>query len=76
MSMIETVRQILERAAGTGEVIRIVYHGGSQPCSVREITSITVTHADLVVTGVRRRRLAGHNSRTTFELSALQRGPS
>ncbi len=40
------LQQILAKAARTGEVIRIIYHGGSQPGSQREISPITVTSTE------------------------------
>ena len=66
MSMIDAARQVLERAAGTGEVIRIIYHGGSQPGSVREITAIAVTHTDLVAHDL------ASGGRKVFKLAKLE----
>ena len=38
----ETLRKILEEAIGTGELITIIYHGGSEPGSRRMISPIKV----------------------------------
>jgi NAD-dependent DNA ligase len=40
--MADSLREILEAAARNGEVIRIVYHGGSQSGTAREVTPISV----------------------------------
>lgn len=64
--MIQAVRQVLERAAGTGEVIRIAYHGGSQPGSIREITPIAVTDTDLVAHDL------ASGSRKVFKLARVE----
>jgi len=45
--MSQSVRDLLAQACHTGEVIRIIYHGGSQPGSVREITAIKVSDSDV-----------------------------
>jgi hypothetical protein len=45
--MNESIRDVLAQAAKNGEVIRIVYHGGSQPGTVREIIPIEVTETAL-----------------------------
>jgi len=45
--MPDSVREFLVRAAKNGEVIRIVYHGGSQPGTVREIIPIEVSETAL-----------------------------
>jgi hypothetical protein len=45
--MMRTIRDLLDHAARTGEVIRIVYHGGSQPGTVREVTPIVVTELEM-----------------------------
>lgn len=38
----ETIKKILQEAIGTGEVLTIVYHGGSEPGSSRMISPIKV----------------------------------
>jgi predicted DNA-binding transcriptional regulator YafY len=38
---------MLAEAARTGEVVRIVYHGGSQPGTVREISPVSVTDVEM-----------------------------
>jgi len=45
--MTESLPDILAHAARTGEVIRIVYHGGSQPGTVREIVPLAVTDTEM-----------------------------
>lgn len=46
--MTQSLRDMLAQAAGAGEAIRIVYHGGSQPGTVREISPISVTDVEVV----------------------------
>jgi predicted DNA-binding transcriptional regulator YafY len=41
--MTQSLREMLAEAANSGEAIRIVYHGGSQPGTVREISPVSVT---------------------------------
>ena len=45
--MPDSLREILDQAAKNGEVIRIVYHSGSQPGTVREIVPMEVTNTEL-----------------------------
>jgi hypothetical protein len=45
--MAESLRDLLAHAVKTGEVIRIVYHGGSQPGTVREVHPIVVTDVEM-----------------------------
>ena len=42
-----TLEQLLADAIGTGEVIRIVYHGGSRPGAVREVCPMAVVGDEL-----------------------------
>lgn len=46
--MSQPLRGVLAQAVNTGEVIRIVYHGGSQPGTVREIGPIKVSETEVV----------------------------
>jgi hypothetical protein len=61
-----TARDALAQAAGTSAVVRIVYHGGSQPGTVREIVPIIIddTHvvAQCLASGVRK----------TFRIDSLE----
>jgi hypothetical protein len=43
MTMIEQVRQKLSEAMQTGEVLRILYHGGSNPGAMREIIPLQLS---------------------------------
>lgn len=45
--MVDKVREVLEEAIRTGEVVPIVYHGGSQPGSIREISPISVSSSSV-----------------------------
>lgn len=38
----QTISEILQRAAATGELVSVIYHGGSQPGTVREIRPIRI----------------------------------
>lgn len=64
--MTQSLRNVLERAAGTGEIVRIVYNAGSRPGTVREIIPILIddTHvvAQCLASGVRK----------TFRLDRLE----
>lgn len=40
-------RRFLRQAAASGEVLRIVYHGGSQPGTVRAISPVTVAATEV-----------------------------
>ena len=40
--MSQSLRELIDGAVAAGEVIRVVYHGGSQPGSVREIAPVRV----------------------------------
>ena len=66
MPMSESVRETLKTAADTGEVIRIIYHGGSQPGTVREISPISVSDHELLA-----RDLATSITKT-FKLAKLE----
>ena len=44
----ESVRRVLTDAAKTGEVVRIVYRGGRQPGSIREIAPMTVSETEVL----------------------------
>jgi hypothetical protein len=63
--MTDSVRDVLEAAAGTGELIRIVYHGGSQPGSVREITPLTVSETETIA-------MDDSGVRKTFKLAKIE----
>ncbi len=65
-STADPLREILARAARTGEVLRIVYHGGSQPGTVREIVPIDVTDTEM-----RARDFAGHQEKL-FKLAKIE----
>ncbi len=60
-----SVRLILERAAETGEAVRIVYHGGSQPGAVREIRPLTVSQSETIA-------LDSTGTRKTFRLERIK----
>jgi hypothetical protein len=45
--MPQSVRDTLAKSVNTGEVIRIIYYGGSQPGSVREISPIIVSESEV-----------------------------
>jgi hypothetical protein len=46
-NMSQSIRDTLVEACDNGEVIRIVYHGGSQPGTVRDISIITICGLDV-----------------------------
>lgn len=54
--MAGSVREVFDNTIGTGEMVRIVYHGGSQPGSVRDVVPISTSVYDLrardVATGI------------------------
>jgi len=60
------LRHMLVEAANTGEVIRIIYHGGSQPGTVREIGPISVSASE-----VRAHDLASGIAKT-FKLAKIE----
>ena len=60
------VRERLQRAIGTGELIGIVYHGGSQPGAFREIAPLQID-ADKV-----RARCYSSNAVKVFSLSKIE----
>lgn len=64
--MMDDLRARLLAAATTGEIVRIVYHAGSQPGTVREIAPIAVTDED-----VRARDLAAGIDKT-FKLAYVE----
>lgn len=64
--MNQSIREKLQAACETGEVIRIVYHGGSQPGTLREISPILVSESD-----VHARDLAVGTTKT-FKLSKIE----
>lgn len=60
----------LESAIGTGELVSIVYHGGSQPGAFREITPLQIEDGKV------RARCYTSNAVKTFALDKIElRGP-
>ena len=45
--MTRSIRETLQEACANGEVVRIIYHGGSQPGTVRSISIVSVTEHDV-----------------------------
>ena len=66
VGMTQSLRDTLERAAATGEVVRIVYHGGSQPGTVREVRPIAVSDVDLVA------HCIASGTRKTFNMARIE----
>lgn len=65
-----TVRDFLEQAIGTGEIVGIIYHGGSQPGCFRDIVPIHIAN------GIVRARCYASNDVKTFALEKIElRGP-
>lgn len=64
--MKRSIRDTLEDACSNGEVVRIIYHGGSQPGTVRAISIISIAEAD-----VRARDLAVGATKT-FKLAKIE----
>jgi len=64
--MTRSLRDTLEEACAHGEVVRIIYHGGSQPGTVRSISIIAVTELE-----VRARDLAVGLAKT-FKLAKIE----
>lgn len=64
--MPDSVREFLVRAAKNGEVIRIVYHGGSQPGTAREIVPLEVME-----TKIRARDFISHQDKI-FKIEHIQ----
>lgn len=62
----DALRGFLARAGQNGEVIRIVYHGGSQPGTVREVTPLFVGED-----WMRARDFASHRTKV-FKLEKVQ----
>lgn len=62
----DALRDMFGQAVSTGEVLRIVYHGGSQPGSVREVRPISVTDDELFA-----HDLASGESKT-FKLAKIE----
>ena len=44
----KSIKPILTEAIETGEVVKIKYHGGSQPGSLRQISPISIVGDDVV----------------------------
>lgn len=61
-----SIRDTLEEARKDGEVVRIIYHGGSQPGTVRSISIIAINELD-----VRARDLAVGVAKT-FKLAKIE----
>lgn len=64
--MTRSIRDTLEEACANGEAVRIIYHGGSQPGTVRSISIIAVTELE-----VRARDLAVGVAKT-FRLAKIE----
>jgi hypothetical protein len=45
--MLDLIRDTLSAAVGTGNAVRIIYHGGSQPGSVRDVVPISTSVYEL-----------------------------
>ena len=64
--MSRSIRDLLTEACVNGEVVRIIYHGGSQPGTVRAISPIEVSKSE-----VRARDLAVGIAKT-FKLAKIE----
>jgi len=64
--MSRSIRDILAEACDNGEVVRIIYHGGSQPGTVRAVSPIAVSELE-----VRARDLAVGIAKT-FKLAKIE----
>jgi hypothetical protein len=64
--MIQSARDVLVRAAGTGEIVRVVYHGGSQPGSARMIVPIIIDDTRVVA------QCLASGMRKTFRIDSLE----
>jgi hypothetical protein len=77
--VIDRLQQLLAAAIGTGEVIRIVYHGGSRPGSVRDVRPLSVTpealRAQDIASGLDRTFLLEKIEITDAPVTAPGRGP-
>lgn len=62
----ETIKKILEEAIGTGEIITIIYHGGSEPGASRMISPIKVND------GIVRARCLTTNKVKGFSLDKIE----
>lgn len=62
----ETIKKILEDAIGTGEIITIIYHGGSEPGTSRMISPIKVDN------GIVRARCLTTNKVKGFSIDKIE----